>query len=261
MNLDLDPSVALGYKSRTQIARVITEHWASDNLFCLTCASERIEQLNPNAQVSDFRCPACTAKYQLKSSAKTFGGSVSNSAYQPKMDAIQRGQVPHYAFLRYSLERWRVTDLFIVPGYFFTPAVIQKRAPLRSTARRAGWVGSNILLRALPTEARVQVVLGEQALQPEVVRDAWGQFEFLAKPESAGGGWGADTLMCVREMQRSTGSNEFSLQRFYGAFDSRLAALHPENRNVQPKIRQQLQVLRDNGVLQFLGDGRYHVLR
>ena len=54
---------------------------------------------------------------------------------------------------------------------------------------------------------------------------------------------------------------EFSLQDFYKAFEGRLAAIHPENRNVQPKIRQQLQVLRDHGVLQFLGRGRYRVLR
>ncbi len=96
---------------------------------------------------------------------------------------------------------------------------------------------------------------------PKDVRTAWGQFAFLAKPESASGGWGADILMSVRELQRATGSNEFSLQAFYSTYASRLAALHPDNRNVKPKIRQQMQVLRDNGVLQFLGDGRYRVLR
>ncbi len=177
------------------------------------------------------------------------------------MDAIQNGQVPHYAFLRYSSQRWMITDLFIVPGYFFTPAVIEERPPLRSTARRAGWIGSNILLRVLPPDARVLVIAGEQALPPEDVRSAWSRFAFLGAAENAKGGWGADTLICVREMQRAAGSNEFSLQDFYRAFEGRLGALHPENRNVQAKIRQQLQVLRDNGVLGFLTAGRYRVLR
>lgn len=261
MNLTLNPSVAVGYKSPSQKARVITEHWATANLYCPACASDNLEPLRPNAVVTDYLCPNCTARYQLKSTAGSFGGSVSNSAYQPKMDAIQSGSVPHYAFLRYSSQRWMVTDLFIVPGYFFTPAVIQERPPLRSTARRHGWIGSNILLRAMPQDARVSVVLGEQALPPQEVRKAWSQFAFLGTAENAKGGWGADTLICVREMQQTTGSDEFSLQDFYRAFGGRLGALHPENRNVQAKIRQQLQVLRDNQVLQFLTGGRYRVLR
>jgi Dam-replacing HTH domain len=43
------------------------------------------------------------------------------------------------------------------------------------------------------------------------------------------------------------------------AFEPRLAALYPGNNNVRPKIRQQLQVLRDRGWLEFLGRGRYRV--
>jgi type II restriction enzyme len=44
----------------------------------------------------------------------------------------------------------------------------------------------------------------------------------------------------------------------YG-FEARLAALYPGNINVRPKIRQQLQALRDRGWLEFLGRGRYRV--
>ncbi len=240
---------------------MITEEWATANLYCLACASDELEPLPPNEKVADYRCKDCTARYQLKSTAGSFGGSITNSAYRPKMDAIQNGLVPHYAFLRYSPLRWMVTDLFIVPGYFFTPAIIQERPPLSSTAQRAGWIGSNILLRALPPDARVSVISDEQALPPEDVRNAWRQFAFLGTAENANGGWGADTLICVREMQRETGSTGFSLQEFYRAFEGCLEALHPENRNVRAKIRQQLQVLRDNQVLQFLSGGRYRVLR
>ncbi|MGA1975611.1 MAG: hypothetical protein ABSG92_08240 [Conexivisphaerales archaeon] len=34
-------------------------------------------------------------------------------------------------------------------------------------------------------------------------------------------------------------------------FDGELAALHPDNKNVRPKIRQQLQILRSKGLLTF----------
>ena len=40
-----------------------------------------------------------------------------------------------------------------------------------------------------------------------------------------------------------------------------LARFYPGNRNVRPKIRQQLQVLRDQGFLQFTARGRYRVTR
>ncbi len=261
MDLSLDPSIAASYKSPAQRARVITEHWAAANLFCPACTSDDLEPLPPNTAVADYFCPNCTAKYQLKSKAGSFGGSVANSAYHPKILAIQSGQVPNYAFLRYSRLRWMVVDLFIIPGHFITPAIIEKRPPLSPKARRAGWVGSNILLRALPSEARVAVVSDEQAVPPEDVRSAWSRFAFLGTGESAKGGWGADTLMCVREVQQATGSNEFTLVDFYRTFEDRLRAFHPENRNVQAKIRHQLQVLRDNGILQFIGHGRYRVLR
>jgi type II restriction enzyme len=52
------------------------------------------------------------------------------------------------------------------------------------------------------------------------------------------------------------GRAEFELTDVY-AFEARLSALYPSNNNVRPKIRQQLQVLRDHGYLEFLGGGRY----
>jgi type II restriction enzyme len=36
-----------------------------------------------------------------------------------------------------------------------------------------------------------------------------------------------------------------------------LQKLHPANRHVRDKIRQQLQVLRDLGLIEFLGRGGY----
>jgi type II restriction enzyme len=39
------------------------------------------------------------------------------------------------------------------------------------------------------------------------------------------------------------------------AFERELQALHPGNQNIRPKIRQQLQVLRDLGLLIHLRNG------
>ena len=51
---------------------------------------------------------------------------------------------------------------------------------------------------------------------------------------------------------------EFSLGDVY-AFEGYLKAKHPSNNKVQAKIRQQLQFLRDKGVIEFLGRGQYRM--
>jgi len=59
-------------------------------------------------------------------------------------------------------------------------------------------------------------------------------------------------LNVVRALRKT----EFALQDIY-AFAGQLQELHPDNRHVRDKIRQQLQVLRDLGFIEFLGHGRY----
>lgn len=257
MDLRLDLTTAEGYRSGSQIARKISEDWATRNLFCLACASDHIDAARANTAVWDYSCSTCGAVYQLKSQSKRFGRKVSNSAYDIKMQAIADGQAPHYAFLQYSKLTSRVTDLFVVPGHFLSPAVIEQRAPLKDTAMRHGWVGSNILIGKLPTEARVLVVEAGVCREPSDVRDEWGRYRFLAGKR---GGWAADVLSCVRVLQQETGTNEFTLQAFYQRFETELAARHLDNRNVRPKIRQQMQVLRNGGVLRFLDRGHYRVI-
>ncbi len=54
------------------------------------------------------------------------------------------------------------------------------------------------------------------------------------------------------------GATDFDIEQIY-AFERKLSALYPNNRNVRPKIRQQLQVLRDNGYIEFLARGQYRL--
>ncbi|WP_084169035.1 hypothetical protein [Hellea balneolensis] len=67
-------------------------------------------------------------------------------------------------------------------------------------------------------------------------------------------GWVLDVLNCVEEIDQA----EFTLDDVY-KFENYLSELHPENNHAKPKIRQQLQVLRDSGILEFLGRGHYRV--
>jgi type II restriction enzyme len=48
---------------------------------------------------------------------------------------------------------------------------------------------------------------------------------------------------------------EFTLDEVY-AFERHLGDLYPGNQNVKPKIRQQLQFLRDRGFIEFVSNYR-----
>ncbi len=240
------------------MARRLTEDWATRNLYCLACASAHLDAARANTAVWDYSCSTCGALYQLKSHDRPFGRRVSNSQYDLKMRAIAQGRAPHYAFLQYSIPDAAVVDLFVVPGHFLSPAVVERRSPLPPHARRAGWVGSNILLGLLPEEGRVHVVEAGVSRNPDEVRDDWQRYGFLAGKK---GGWAADVLSCIRVLERETQVREFTLQDFYQRFEAELASRHTDNRNVQAKIRQQMQVLARGGVLLFVDRrGRYRVI-
>ncbi len=76
--------------------------------------------------------------------------------------------------------------------------------------------------------------------------------ERLAVSDMNARGWLFDILSCVDRVP----NNSFTLSQMY-AFADELAVKHPENNNIKPKIRQQLQVLRDRGIIEFIEPGQY----
>lgn len=256
MLLSLNPDVASGYKSLSQRARVMTEAWVEENLFCPSCPSDYLEAERAGKKVIDFTCHECDEEFQLKSQSHSFGNKVMNSAYEPKIRAVRAGTNPNYLFLRYNRTEYMVADLFLVPKYFMSPSIIEKRKELSATARRRGWIGSNILIGKLPLDARIPIIRGGSAVPKSKVRDEWNQFLFLREQSVYSRGWLADVLASVRKLDKET----FTLAEAY-SFETELAKLHPRNKHIRPKIRQQLQVLRDHGVIKFLGRGRYQIIK
>ena len=254
VHLEMRPEVAEGYKSPAQRARVITETWVSENMYCPGCDSDSLEALPKNTRVADFICASCEDRFQLKSQSKPFGNRVLDSAYEPMMQAILAGKVPNLLLMHYRLQVWRVHDFLAVPSFFLSPSSIERRPPLKSSARRAGWVGCNIVLRQLPPDARISVVDGGRIAPAAEVREQWRSFSFLKEQKAETRGWLADVLTCVRRI----GKPEFTLADVY-AFEGELERLHPANRHVRDKIRQQLQMLRDSRTLIFVRRGVYQL--
>ena len=158
---------------------------------------------------------------------------------------------PSLILLHYDRARWKVEDLSLIHRACITTSCIAPRTPLSPTARRAGWQGYTIRLGQIPAQGRIEVVRQGLVREKADVLVQWKQIDLLLKSRPESRGWLADVLKCVEGCFTT-----FTLANVY-AFEGELAAKHPENHNVRAKIRQQLQMLRDLGFIEFLGSGEY----
>jgi type II restriction enzyme len=242
------------YESKSRRAGVATEAWGLKNLYCPNCQSPSLAGLAINTPAADYTCPVCRAPFQLKARSSAFAGRIVDAAYSAMVRAIREDRTPNLFALHYQPEEWRVANLILIPHFAFPLSAIEKRKPLGPAAERAGWVGCNILLSAIPLDARISVIAGGKPAAPADVRAQYARIRPLEKLKAEQRGWTLDVLNVVRSLRKV----EFNLSEVY-AFESNLARLHPNNRHVQPKILQQLQILRDLGLLQFLGAGDYRL--
>lgn len=252
MHLEMSPALATRYKSPSQRARVLSEAWARENLYCVCCASPTLRAAPPNAKVIDFRCPQCEALFQLKSQSRAFSRRICDSAFEPMREAVEQSRAPSIYALHYDPDRWMVRNLIFIPNFALTMSCLERRKPLGPQARRKGWVGCNILLTNIPIDARIVLVAHGVATSALVVRQLYARLKALEGLPHESRGWRLDVLNVVR----SLGKSRFSLADVYSSACT-LQLLHPGNRHVREKIRQQLQRLRDMGLVEFEGRGMY----
>ncbi len=252
MDLTFDLSLINAYKSPTQIARVLTEDWFARNMYCPICGGTSICKAELNAPVKDFVCNVCKSQYELKSKKSTkesYNTKVSDGVYRTMIERITSLQNPSFFFLHY--DRYAVNNLIIVPKCFFIPEMIEKRAPLPERNRRAGWEGCNILLQRVPEFAKIPVIKNGQVLNKEAVCSQYQKVHALQTKSLESRGWLFDILKCVEKL-----NHVFTLREMYG-FSGKLKIKHPRNHNIEAKIRQQLQFLRDKGIIEFMRPGQY----
>jgi type II restriction enzyme len=190
----------------------------------------------------------------LKSSRVWNPKKVVDAGYDAMIRAIRSDQAPHLLLLQYT-STWYIQNVMLIPRMFFSESVIEKRKPLNPTARRAGWVGCNILLSGVPEDGKIAIVSAGIPEPKQQVRREFERVKGLAELPPSLRGWTVDVLTAVRGL----GKSQFSLQEVY-QLEPELRAAHPNNRNVRPKIRQQLQVLRDLNLLDFTDRGTYRLL-
>jgi type II restriction enzyme len=253
MNLQCTVELGRAYKSGSQIARVISEDWCGRELYCPACDSDQLRPAKINNPAVDFVCPVCGQPFQLKSLRAWNQKKIVDAGYESMLRSIRSDRVPNLLILQYSTE-WFVRNLLLIPSVFFSETVIERRAPLASNARRAGWIGCNILLDRIPQDGKIAVVSNGSSVEERRVREEFSRVRKLAEVPPTLRGWTLDVLTTIRKL----GKTRFSLQEIY-QLEPYLQGIHPRNQNVRPKIRQQLQVLRDLGLIEFTSPGNYAV--
>jgi phosphatidylserine/phosphatidylglycerophosphate/cardiolipin synthase-like enzyme len=115
------------------------------------------------------------------------------------------------------------------------------------------------ILRSVPKEKRKAIKISENTLFNEIINDENIEERFDGGTESIIANlspWKKDLFECLLKIKNDV----FTLNEVY-SFENDLSNLHPNNRNVKAKIRQQLQYLRNIGLLEFSSPpGRYKKL-
>ena len=251
INYNFDRSIAKHYISNTQKIRVMSEHWIENNMFCPCCGNPHIINLENNRPVADFQCDNCGEIYELKSRRRKTGKKIPDGAYSTMMERIVSIDNPNLFILNYSFHL-QVTNLMLIPKFFFVSDIIEKRSPLSPKARRAGWVGCNILISDIPEQGKIKIIENQSVCNIDDVVNEYARIRKLQTNNLDNRGWLFDVMNCIDLIP----TTEFYLADVY-RFTEKLQKKHINNHNVEAKIRQQLQFLRDKGFIEFLDKGHY----
>ena len=251
MDLNFNKELANGYSSNSQIARVLTESWVKLNSYCPKCGEKPLIDFQNNKPVADFHCTKCTEEFELKSKSGKFSKTITDGAYDSMIRRITSDSNPNFFFLTYSKDLI-VDNFLIIPKHFFTPEIIIRRKPLSEKARRAGWTGCNIDISKVPELGKIFLVEKAKIIKPEIVQTAFNKTTFLRNESTNAKGWILDILYCMEKIR----NKEFTLKDIYN-FENELKLKYPNNNFIRDKIRQQLQLLRDRGIIEFNGRGTY----
>lgn len=152
---------------------------------------------------------------------------------------------------------WCVKGLVAIHPVFLTPKVVLKRKKphIRPNTGIEYWM-CDLDLSLIPADGKIPIVSNSEVQPISGTRRRFHESLRFADIPLKKRGWAALVLANVRKI----GKQEFTLADIY-AYEREMHAVYPENSHVREKIRQQLQVLRDLGYIEFQSKrGEYRVL-
>ena len=115
------------------------------------------------------------------------------------------------------------------------------------------------ILSAVPKEKRRKIGVSDKALFADIVNNTNTEELYdggTASILSTASPWEKDVFNCLMKIK----DDVFTLRQVY-AFEKQLSLLHPNNQNIQAKIRQQLQYLSTLGLVEFIRPGKPGIYR
>lgn len=253
MNFSFNTQLVENYHSSSQKIRILSEDWTERNLYCPICGRPYISRYENNHPTGDFYCNNCSSDFELKSKEKHSARpmkTIVDGEYLTMISRITSFRNPNFFFMTYN--NYEVTNFLLIPNHFFTPSIIIKRNPLRATAKRAGWIGCNIDISSIPDTGKIFIVKNQEEINHDEVIQKYAKTKTLLTKNLEARGWLLDTLKCVDKIS----DLDFTLNQIYD-FEEELKQKHPDNNFIKDKLRQQLQILRDKGYIEFTRRGHY----
>ena len=207
MNFKLNTGLTGGYKSNSQKIRVMTAAWVADNIFCPVCGNPHVTHLSNNIPVADFACSHCGENFELKSKSSTISNKITDGAYSTMIERINSINNPELFVMQYTKDL-EVVNLMLIPKFFFVPSIIEKRKPLSENARRAGWVGCNIMLSKVPKQAKISIIKNQICAEVDLVVGQYARLSQLRTNNISGRGWLIDILNCVNNIKSTDNVTE-----------------------------------------------------
>lgn len=236
--------------SKKQIIKAITEHWTANNIFCPICWSA-LDKHKTDKPINDLFCIDCKNDFELKSEKWKFAKKIPWGSYDKAIQTIEEKPM-HLFVLKYS-DDFTITNFLVVPKYFFTKDIIVKRP--KALKNRPNYFMSDIDFSAIPESWKIHYIQnGTYKTRTQILQE-WEKIKFLENEKLESKWWIFDIMKCIEKLNKK----EFSLQEMY-SFEKDLQNLYPENKNIKPKIRQQLQFLRDKWYLEFSQRWKYKLL-
>ena len=208
-----------------------------------------------STEFRDFQCPMCAQGYELKSAARAHKSVVQDGGYDSMMRRINAHEAPALMLMHYSPD-WTVRRLVAIHPVFLTSTVVKRRQKphIRPKSRAEYWM-CDLDLTRIPMDGKIPVIQDSKVVNPAAVRAAFAASKRFGEIPLQQRGWTGLVLAAIRKL----GKDQFTAADI-NQYADEMHRAYPENNNIEAKIRQQLQVLRDLGYLEFLARGNYRVV-
>ena len=125
------------------------ENLIRKNFACFKCKRENtLKPLVNNFKCADLICDFCGYLAQVKTNLiddiDQFPASVLGAGWQPQKERMKAGIFFPIFFVFISRGNNRDFSVFYLPADLQNKAMFKPRAPLKATAKRAGWRGYNL---------------------------------------------------------------------------------------------------------------------